>query len=118
MKKLTLHVSASLLAVAGCGGDPAPKHPEEIYTNSVVAVDPSAVPTASASAAPSAVPSQVPPQDLETNARPRPEDFVRTTNATPVEMPPVPAPSSSAKPTKPTKPTTPVVPTHTNSQPH
>jgi hypothetical protein len=106
MKKLTLSVSASFLAIAGCGGDPAPKHPEEIYTNSMARVDATASATPSASA-----PAQAPSlPELETNSAPRPEDFVRTTNATPPDMP-VPPPPSSAKPTKPGPPK------HTNSMP-
>jgi hypothetical protein len=104
MKKLTLSVSASFLAIAGCGGDPAPKHPEEIYTNSIARVDvtASAVPSASA---PAPVPSA---PELETNSGPRPEDYVRTRS--PAEVP-VPPPPTSAKPTKPGPPK------HTNSMP-
>ncbi len=104
MKKLTLSVSASFLAIAGCGGDPAPKQPGEIYTNSLAQT------AQTASATPSASPSASAPEPVPAPV-PRPEDYVRTTNATPVEVPQLPPPPTSAKPTKPGPPK------HTNSMP-
>ena len=97
MKKLTLSVSASFLAIAGCGGDPAPKQPVEIYTNSLAQT------AQTASATPSASPSASAPEPVPAPV-PRPEDYVRTTNATPVEVPQLPPPPTSAKPTKPGPP--------------
>jgi len=66
MKKLSLTVSASLLAIAGCRGEPIHTNPGPQPTNPIPTAEPTAAP--SASATPEAPPT---PEPLHVNPGPR-----------------------------------------------
>jgi hypothetical protein len=93
MKKLSLTVSASLLAIAGCGAEPIHTNPGPQPTNPVPSAEPVAAPSASATTDVS--PKQIPaPEPIHVNPGPR-------------EIPSA-APSADA----------PKPPKYTNSKPH
>jgi hypothetical protein len=93
MKKLSLTVSASLLAIAGCGAEPIHTNPGPQPTNPIPTAEPVAAPSASTVT------------DLSPQQSPPPEPI--HVNPGPREIPSAAPSADVAKPTK-----------YTNSRPH